>query len=494
MPDYKELFEKSVFTYYITDSDISKMDLAKKVEIGKWNIYASDKTDVKIFNDENGVSIVIIGYCIDSRGEFPKDDICSYLSKYDDESFTGAISRFAGKFVIARIDSDGINVYTDATATMPVFYCKKAGYTHISSLEYFIKENAICAVSKDALHIIKYSDGAKTLPADMSHYEGIFALLPNHYYSSESDMVFRYGKKEGTPCMSSEEAADKTASLICNIINQISKDYVIKCPLTGGYDSRVVLAALEHISYGDPGIYTMRHTMDETYSDISIPNMIARDKGYNYTLIEDVEASDDYKNFCNLVMGNGLYSERTLNLIYTLKDYLGDACLLNGDIMGQIGKSSLHRSIRECFMGPRYYRCKVHNTSKYTLNQMRKWYKKAKEYGVKNICDKFSKEIRLGRWAADENSMYSLFGINVINMFNSTDIIDVWECVPRSERKFSLLHKELIEIMHHTLLEYGFGAEKFSIEHIIRKSDITFYIATFAKYYIQYLNNLKIRR
>lgn len=489
MPDNTSFFKNSVFTYYMTDADVSVDVLTKKSNIGKWNIYASDKTEVKVLSDENGVTIAIIGYCIDSYMEFSQDAVCSYLALFGKEHFSDAISRLAGKFIIARVDSEGIEVYTDATATLPVFYCQKNDCTHISSLEYFIKENTDCHASQEALHIINKSDGAKTLPGDMSHYKNIYSLLPNHFYSSESDEAVRYGKKGGVLRMSSKEAAEKTAGLICNIARQLTSKYGIKCPLTGGYDSRVVFAALENISYGDPGIYTMKHKMRVSNPDISIPRMIAKDKGYEYILIDDNEASCEYKDFCDYVMGNGLYSARTLDLIYTLKDHLGDSCLLNGDIMGQIGKSSLHRSVKECFMGPRYYQCKVHNTSKYSLKEIKKWYKRAKVYGVKNICDKFSKEIRLGRWAADENNMYSLFGINVINIFNSTDIIDIWECVPRCERKLSILHKELIGLMDNKLLYYSFGAEKISVISLLRKSDLGFYIATFIKFYLQVIKN-----
>ena len=491
MPDNTIFFKNSVFTYYITDADVSVDVLTEKANIGKWNIYASDKTEVKILSVENGVSIAIIGYCIDSHMEFSQDAVCSYLSSFDDDAFSDALSRFAGKFVVAKFDAKGVRIYTDATASLPVFYANKDGHTHIASLEYFIKENTGYPVSEKALHIIKKSDEAKTLPGEISHYENVYALLPGHYYSSELNKQLRYGKKGRIQMISAKEAAEKTAPLICNIANQIAQDYEIKCPLTGGYDSRVVLATLERISYGDPGIYTMRHNMPESNSDIAIPKMIAKDKGYKHTLIDDKKASLEEKSMCDRVMGKGLYSSRTLDIAITLKEHIGSACLLNGDIMGQIGKSSLHRSIKECFMGPRYYQCKVHNTSKYSLSEMRKWYKCAKSNGLKNICDKFSKEIRLGRWASNTNNMYSVFGINMLNIFNCTEIIDIWEKTERRERKKSLLHIELLNIMSPELIDYGFGKSGFSLEKQLKKSDFIFYVASFLKYYLQVIKNMK---
>lgn len=489
MIDLNEFFKNSLFTYYITNVNVSDISIPEKVNVKGWKIYASEKTEVRCFDANNGISVAVLGYCIDSRLEIEREDIPSYLSSFDDETFSDALSRFAGKFVVAKFDAKGVRIYTDATASLPVFYANKDGHTHIASLEYFIKENTGCPVSEKALHIIKKSDEAKTFPGEISHYENVYALLPGHYYSSELNKQSRYGKKGRIQMISAKEAAEKTAYLICNIANQIASDYEIKCPLTGGYDSRVVLAALEKNSYGDPGIYTMRHNMPESNSDIAIPKMIAKDKGYKHTLIDDKKASLEEKSMCDRVMGKGLYSSRTLDIVITLKEHIGSACLLNGDIMGQIGKSSLHRSIKECFMGPRYYQCKVHNTSKHSLREIKKWYKSAKDYGITNICDKFSKEIRLGRWAADENSLYSLYGINVINIFNSSDIIGIWECVPRKERKNSLLHKELIRLMDSKLMYYSFGAEKLSLTEVLRKSDLGFYAATFIKFYLQITRN-----
>ena len=45
----------------------------------------------------------------------------------------------------------------------------------------------------------------------------------------------------------------------------------------------------------------------------------------------------------------------------TIKCNFGDGAVLNGDIMGQVGKCSLHRDIPEIFATPSYFRCKLHN-------------------------------------------------------------------------------------------------------------------------------------
>lgn len=487
----KNFFDNSVFTYYVTNKENTDCGLNEKSYAYGWHIFASSETKVIVSENVDNSCVVVIGYCIDSHGDLNAEEIPEYLALLDDAEFFVQLARFAGKYVILKTDEDDLCAYTDATASLPAFYSRKNELTCISSNEYFVKN--IVDANEDAriFKVLKKADGAKTLPGSMSHYDGVFALLPNNYYSYFENKAIRHNLYEPPEIFSSQDAAKKASKLIENVVNSIARDYEIKFPLTGGYDSRVVLAVLNSVKYNLDEIYTMRHQNSLDADDISIPAKIAADYGINHILLEDKLPSGEQKNIADSVFGKDFYSKRTLEIVITLKDYIKKGCILNGDIMGQIGKSSLHRSIPEFFMGPRYYRCKIHNTSKTALSETKKWYKEIKSSGVENICDSFSQEIRLGRWAADENSMYSLFGINVINCFNCHEIIALFRAVSRKERKISGLHKELINIFDKKLSDYSFGAEKISLESLARKTDIGFYVATFAKYYVQAIKNIK---
>lgn len=484
-------FDSSVFTYYVVNSDNTDFGLEKKCSVQGWNVFSSPETKIRIFEKEDSGTVAVIGYCIDSHGELNADEIPEFLSLQSEAEFFVQLARLAGKYVILKAYKDGLYVYTDATASLPAFYSQKEGMTCVSSNEYFIKEITGAGEDGRISAILKKADGAKTLPGDMTHYDGVYALLPNTFYTSFENKAFRYNLYEPSVAPSSSEAAVRAAELIENVTKSIAQDYEIKCPLTGGYDSRVVFGVLGKLKYEPLEIYTMRHKNSPDADDIAIPARIASDYGINHHLLEDKSSPDEYIDFADKVFGKDFYSKRTLDIVATIKEHIGKGCILNGDIMGQIGKSSLHRSIPEIFMGPRYYRCKIHNTSAYALAEVKKWYRQIKKNAVENVCDSFSQEIRLGRWAADENSMYSLFGINVINCFNCHEIIRLFRAVPRKERKLSKLHKELIGIFDSKLLNYSFGAEKITLESLARKTDIGFYIATFAKYYIQVIKNIK---
>ncbi|MGN1059928.1 MAG: hypothetical protein ACI4QW_05785 [Clostridia bacterium] len=384
-----------------------------------------------------------------------------------------------------HISEDALRIYTDATASLPVFYTKVNDSVYVSSLENLAVRYAKSAEDRDVIEMMQYADTAKTIPNNRTYHKNVFALLPNHTYDSAAGQAFRYETGELNKKIHAAEAAKITLKLLTNIATQMCRDYKIKCPLTGGYDSRVVFGVLKALNINFT-TYTMQHNMAENDLDLIVPKTISEEYGIPYTALEDSEIKPEYKLLCDSWFGSGLYSEYTLKLSCTLKAYLDGCCMINGDIIGQIGKTSLHRNIPSCMMGYRYYNCKVHNTSPLSLAETKKWYNHAKrQIKRREICDYFSEEIRLGRWAADENNMYSVFGINDLNIFNCKDIINTWKCVPRKERKKSAIHLNYLSLLDGDLVKYSFSNVQNRLQRLIKSHDVFFYIATFMKYYLQ---------
>lgn len=483
------IFKNAVFTYYMTNnkgSNVSEFD--KKISFLDWNIYISNKTNLQ-YAITDYISVVIIGYCIDGDGIIEPRNLSDYIAKKIKtlDMFISFSKRLAGKYIIFLNINGTYYVFTDATASLPVYYTNSKKIQHISSHEYLVAKYAKCNLSKNSLYMLKGSDQAKTLPNNITFHENVYLLLPNHYYEIKNNCSIRITKKDIKNTISPQIAAQKSLEIINHIKNQIINDFEIKCPLTGGYDSRVVFAVLLGKKFES---YTMTHKMSLTDSDLAVPRQITKKYKIKHFLIEDKIPTAEQFDIANKIFGKGMYSEYTLQLIATLIKDAGNSCILNGDILGQIGKSSLHKNIPPIFMGYRYYACKVHNTSLQALKQSKKWYQEiSKEFDKKYICDLFSEEIRLGRWAGNENCLFSTFGINVLNIFNCQKIIEIWECVDRKDRKNAQIHKELLKIINSELLNYSFNHSESPLLKIANSNFFLFYIATFTKHYLQALKH-----
>ena len=262
--------------------------------------------------------------------------------------------------------------------------------------------------------------------------------------------------------------------------------YKIYCPITSGRDSRVVLAFLKES--GAPfSCYTIRHPEhhDDT-QDIVVPVELCKKGEIEHRLVEDLNVPDALKNEMDALLGEEHYSARTLRIAHTIREYFGDGAVINGDIIGQVGKCSLHRDIPIFFATPSYFRCKLHNYSREAKTHLGEWQRRVKQSGeCVNAFDLFSIENRMGRWAAQENLIYNTIGQAYLNIFNSRRIVYVWTAVDRKKRKTSLLHVDYIKKTHPMLLDVPFERDDGIVFRLSKATWLTYLLSSYAKYYIE---------
>ena len=92
-----------------------------------------------------------------------------------------------------------------------------------------------------------------------------------------------------------------------------------------------------------------------------VPKELSKKCKMNYRQINDVDAKKETVNAMDQWLGVGRYSIKTLDIANTVKNHFNDGAIINGDIIGQVGKCSLHRDIPRIFATAGYFRCKMHN-------------------------------------------------------------------------------------------------------------------------------------
>jgi hypothetical protein len=97
----------------------------------------------------------------------------------------------------------------------------------------------------------------------------------------------------------------------------------------------------------------------------------------------------------------------------------------------------------------------------------------------KHKFDLFALENRLGRWSSQTNNLYSLMGVNSLNIYNCRKIIFDWMRIPRALRSANIIHNTINDTINHKLKEYPFNQDnKFDW---IKKRPFIFLIATYLK-------------
>jgi hypothetical protein len=491
--------DNNLFSFYLDTAKDSKGIFDNYVKFGKYWLSYSTRTSIN--KDTNRDSeLIILGDAIDLQigdslnlASLLLANVSDIRSLIENEYYIG------GKYVIFYRCNNVYYILGDATCSIPIYYTnlKENGFVCASNIWDIATCHSLIK-NEYLLRIRNSGDISQAMPYDYTVYKEVKQLLPNHYLVVESDKPAVYRsiiQSEHKSNITPKEAAEKTAFWIKTLAEYYMDKYDVCCPITAGRDSRVVLAFLKNIKVNVP-CYTIKHESHTgKEQDLIIPIELCKKVGMSYNQIASIDPSDEMKKEVDDILGPGMYSDRTLKIANTVQAFCKGRAIINGDIIGQVGKCSLHRDIPQVLATPSYFLCKLHNYSKEAKIALKEWLdeiKKSNEHV--STFDLFSIENRMGRWAAQENLIYNIIGQYYLNIFNSKCIIYMWTRVPRKKRKVSLIHIELIKLIDESLLEIPFEFDESIAVRLAKSTGIAYYCASFLKHWVERLKFKKARR
>lgn len=475
-----------VFSYFITESDITIPELPIKKEFGKYTVLLDTKTPFSYASNRSsecavfGLAVNVFSGDNENIAERILENCRNMQEVVDYEKQLG------GKYMLLFKKEEQYYIQGDATCSIPIFYNIDDVFVCSSSYQYIMDVKKYHIDSEYDV-IRKSGDISQAMPYDITPCRKIKQLIPNHYLVINDKKAVRFVNSNNTQkSISVEKAAETVLPMIENLLAYYRRYYKIYCPITSGRDSRVVLAFLMN-STDDICCYTIKHPEHhDDAQDIVVPVELCQKNNIAHKLIDDVVVTDILKNEMDLLLGEDNYSQRTLRIAQTINENFCDGAIVNGDIIGQVGKCSLHRDIPSVFATPSYFRCKLHNYSKEAKKQLGLWLEEIKASGEKvNTFDLFSVENRMGRWAAQENLIYNTIGQLYLNIFNCRSIIYTWTAVSRKKRKLSLLHVDLIREEAPQLLEIPFERDESIMFKISKATGMLYLLSSYAKFYIE---------
>ena len=475
------MWDEVLFTYFIAQKEAQlPKELPVRKSLGAYHIALSEKTECEVFCGKTA-EIAVIGLCLPTSDDTPKwQEIVDSI--HTPEDFLNAEKYMAGRYVLlVHIFGVGYYLVGDATCSIQINYC--TGTKTVSSLVPFIVRDSNSKIDPLKQQAFQRKAISCAMPSDITVYEDVFALLPNHYLRLDSFQAVRfhasaYPINSGTV----EDCCAKTLERARYICNEMDKRFDIVCPVTGGRDSRVVLALLREIK-SDLKAFTMRHpAMGDDDQDLVVSAKLCKTIGQPHTIFPDVPLSAERVAFFDTLFGVGKYNKNSVVLGETIKSRYKGKTVINGDIIGQIGKASLHRDVPDKMMDARYYQCKAHNFG--TTRYIKEWMADTKTEPNVERCDLFSWEHRMGRWAAKTSQTKDLCGINELNFFNCREIISLWTSIPRAFRKIGVIHDFFLGQIDPALKEIPYEKSPF-VFCIGKRNWLTMYLATFAKFYYQ---------
>jgi hypothetical protein len=256
------------------------------------------------------VSIIIDGYVL------PRIDYANEFSGYTPGSLIkelylryqlGLINYIKGNFVIIIIKGDEFYIFNDRIGIKKIFYFIKGGRFIFSNRFKFLSANIDCKIDCESLAIYSL----------MNHFIDGMTFLKDVFYSKPASRVSFNGRitfdsywnceellKQKIEEISYEHFSGKFIGIIKSYIDYLNPGK-ISLTLTGGLDSRTILAALLHLGV-KPGTFTYGNPFSE---DVITAKKVAQACGLdhkNYYVKPSVEwfsdLADDIVNKGNSII------------------------------------------------------------------------------------------------------------------------------------------------------------------------------------------------
>lgn len=231
--------------------------------------------------DDNG-EVLCLGHIFDpNHPSHTNQDIADSLvrSATSFMAFEHATAELSGRWILFVSIRGQARLYPDAGGTKSVFYTVSDLQSErwIGSQPRLISEAVTPTIDTETLETFCSGNVKNSWPGDITPYKNIRQLLPNHYVDLGSGEVRRFWPYGPLPHYDTDTAAQKIGETLSAILTSVVARRHVAMPLTGGYDSRVLLACsgerkkhIEFFAVTDPG--TPSH-------DTSIPKRLMSSLG-----------------------------------------------------------------------------------------------------------------------------------------------------------------------------------------------------------------------
>lgn len=216
---------------------------------GNFKIFVHPDLAFEHFQDDT-IELVLLGYILDPFN--PSLTSLDVLKKLASLADFGEIihhtDKLSGRFVIVYSNQDSLKIFNDAAGLREVYYFSHektmacASTCNILAEMLFVERDN----DPDLLHFYNSSDFKHSREriwiGNRTPFKGILHLLPNKYYDVLNNKEVRFWPKEMV-CKSYNDLQGINQEILTGTMTSAVKRFSIHQSITGGWDSRLLLAA-----------------------------------------------------------------------------------------------------------------------------------------------------------------------------------------------------------------------------------------------------------
>ncbi|HIW50132.1 MAG TPA: hypothetical protein IAA10_04175 [Candidatus Blautia intestinavium] len=435
----------------------------------KNNYILSYHKDLNIYiNKQYEIILLGIAWQVKEKKEDPVSEIEKLAEKYEgyipEEEILRMEESWCGRYVLIVNEK----IYLDATGLLGIFYSREG----ISSSCMMLAE--IMGLPQI---IYRPTFGFNWLPGPLTQYEQIKRLLPSQIYNYNDQTInSRQLLATHIPRYKDEqERIEAFSELFSNSLHNLQDMFPEKkilIALTGGYDSRTLLALAEYAGI-DFDCYTLDHKKISD-GDVEIPQKLCKalKKKYTYIPRKKKYSKELEKEY---IMHTGGLADDEDKRFYAYGQYR-DLVQKYGNIV--LLRSSVWETVTNYYQKFLDDKGKLDIESIYSffvanelvqksLKSYFEWLEKTKQVGISD-CDRFFWEQRNASWLSPiEQSFDIMEDITSLQPVNSRFLISMLADFPIQERRVKKHQDKLIAYVCPELDGIEYAKKKHGINKMI---------------------------
>jgi len=266
------------------------------VELGPLHVYAHPELGLARAAGADGLEVVLLGFALDP--DHPELDDAGIAARIAAgrtlEDAIAASLHLAGRWVLLVAADGECHALNDACGLRMVHYTVAADGPYLASNPALL--GTVVPLRSAPFHdeYLGSEYRRRTLehyiPSGVTLFEGVGHLVPNHVLRVSTGEQVRYWPTQPLGTDSMEAGVARAAALLRRLVNVGAARFPLALPLTGGWDSRILLGAAQSQA-ADLFAYTLVYRdLDDRSPDVHIPREMLAAAGLRHHPIECTEA------------------------------------------------------------------------------------------------------------------------------------------------------------------------------------------------------------
>lgn len=260
-----------------------------------------DLNIVDISLDAGEKRAVLLGFLIDPNhiSYTDYDILKDMLEKSNSfEDFQKNSLSLSGRWILIFLTDDEKKIFSDPATSRHIYYSTGDELmlaSNSNTINYYINYPKNSDPEYQEYISSKfYNINEGEWYSDVTGYENIYKLLPNHYYDLENKKSQKFWID--IDYINYNQAIDRSIEILVNSFKAVDKrDYYKILALTSGFDSRVIYAASSYTDIDCKYFLSTMNILKSEHPDLVIAEKILNDDNKELIILDDLEElTDDF--------------------------------------------------------------------------------------------------------------------------------------------------------------------------------------------------------